>query len=88
LTARRSDSYSSSIRLAKPFSLCEIVSEPEGGAHRDYDSVAENLGSALRGNLQHISKTPIDELVEKRYEKFRRLGIFTQGKTTIASAPS
>ncbi len=66
----------------------EIVPEPEGGAHRDYDSVAENLGSALRGNLQHISKTPIDELVEKRYEKFRRLGIFTQGKTTTASAPS
>ncbi len=66
----------------------EIVPEPEGGAHRDYDSVAENLGSALRGNLQHISKTPIDELVEKRYEKFRRLGIFTQGKTTTASAHS
>jgi acetyl-CoA carboxylase carboxyl transferase subunit alpha len=66
----------------------EIVPEPEGGAHRDYDSVAENLGSALLGNLQHISKTPIDELVEKRYEKFRRLGIFTQGKTTTASAPS
>jgi acetyl-CoA carboxylase carboxyl transferase subunit alpha len=66
----------------------EIIAEPEGGAHRDYDSVAENLGSALRGNLQHISKTPIDELVEKRYEKFRRLGIFTQGKTTTASAQS
>ena len=66
----------------------EIIPEPEGGAHRDYDSVAGNLGSALRGNLQHISKTPIDELVEKRYEKFRRLGIFTQDKTTTASARS
>ncbi len=66
----------------------EIVSEPEGGAHRDYDSVAENLGSALRGNLQHISKIPIDELLQKRYEKFRRLGIFTEGKSTAASARS
>ena len=65
----------------------EIVSEPEGGAHRDYDSVAENLGSALRGNLQHISEIPIDELLQKRYEKFRRLGIFTEGKSTAASAP-
>ena len=65
----------------------EIVSEPEGGAHRDYDSVAENLGSALRGNLQHISEFPIDELLQKRYEKFRRLGIFTEGKSTAASAP-
>jgi len=66
----------------------EIVSEPEGGAHRDYDSVAENLGSALRGNLQHISEIPIDELLQKRYEKFRRLGIFTEGKSTAASARS
>jgi len=65
----------------------EIVSEPEGGAHRDYDSVAENLGSALRRNLQHISEFPIDELLQKRYEKFRRLGIFTEGKSTAASAP-
>src|SRR5438132_11142098 len=64
----------------------EIVSEPEGGAHRDYDSVAENLGSALRGNLQHISEIPIDELLQKRYEKFRRLGIFTEGKSTAAPA--
>jgi len=66
----------------------EIVSEPEGGAHRDYDSVAENLGSALRRNLQHISEFPIDELLQKRYEKFRRLGIFTEGKSTAASARS
>jgi len=66
----------------------EIVSEPEGGAHRDYDSVAENLGSALRRNLQHISEFPIDELLQKRYEKFRRLGIFIEGKSTAASARS
>jgi len=66
----------------------EIVPEPQGGAHREYDSVAENLGSALRGNLQHISKIPIDELLQKRYEKFRRLGIFTEGKSTAASARS
>ena len=63
----------------------EIVPEPEGGAHRDYDSVAENLSRALRRNLQHISKIPVDELLKKRYEKFRRIGIFTEGKTTAAS---
>jgi acetyl-CoA carboxylase carboxyl transferase subunit alpha len=63
----------------------EIVAEPEGGAHRDYDSVAENLSRALRRNLQHISKIPIDELLKKRYEKFRRIGIFTESKTTADS---
>jgi acetyl-CoA carboxylase carboxyl transferase subunit alpha len=63
----------------------EIVPEPEGGAHRDYDSAAENFSRAMRRNLQHISKIPIDELLKKRYEKFRRIGIFTEGKTTAAS---
>lgn len=63
----------------------EIVPEPEGGAHRDYDSAAEHLSRALHRNLQHISKIPTDELLKKRYEKFRRIGIFTEGKTTAAS---
>jgi len=63
----------------------EIVPEPQGGAHRDYDSVAENLGSALRRNLQDISEISIDELLQNRYEKFRRLGIFTEGKSTATS---
>ena len=66
----------------------EIVSEPQGGAHRDYDSVAENLASALRRNFQDISEISIDELLQNRYEKFRRLGIFTEGKSTAASARS
>jgi acetyl-CoA carboxylase carboxyl transferase subunit alpha len=63
----------------------EIVPEPEGGAHRDYDSAAANLSRTLRRNLQHISKLPIDELLRNRYDKFRRIGIFTESKTTAAS---
>ena len=63
----------------------EIVPEPEGGAHRDHDSAAANLSRALRRNLQHISKVPLDELLNERYEKFRRIGIFTESKTTAAS---
>ena len=63
----------------------EIVPEPEGGAHRDYDFAAANLSRALRRNLQLISKIPIDELLKKRYEKFRRIGIFTESKTAADS---
>ena len=66
----------------------EIVSEPEGGAHRDYDSVAASLGEALRGALQQVSQLPIDELLVKRYQKFRRMGVFSEGTTVTASAPS
>src|SRR5712675_2391673 len=59
----------------------QIISEPEGGAHRDYDFAAANLGEALRRSLQEISKIPSDELLGKRYQKFRRLGVFSEGKT-------
>src|SRR5213596_451898 len=64
----------------------EIVPEPEGGAHRDYDSIAENFGTALRQAVEQVSEIPIAELLEKRYQKFRRLCVFTGGKTGSASA--
>ncbi len=63
----------------------EIVPEPQGGAHRDYDSVAANVGTALRRALQQVSHVPIGELLEKRYQKFRRLGVFSGGKTAGAA---
>src|SRR5246127_3596679 len=64
----------------------EIVPEPEGGAHRDYDSVTANVGKALRHALQKISQVPVADLLERRYQKFRRLGVFTGGKTVGSSA--
>jgi acetyl-CoA carboxylase carboxyl transferase subunit alpha len=56
----------------------EIVPEPEGGAHRDHDTAAANLGGALRRNLQRLMEEPIGQLLKKRYEKFRRLGNFAE----------
>jgi len=64
----------------------EIIREPEGGAHRDYDSAAANLGEALHRNLERISQIPVAELLEKRYQKFRRLGVFSEGKNVTAPA--
>ena len=66
----------------------EVVREPEGGAHRDYDSVATNIGNALRHSLQRICDIPIEELLTKRYEKFRRLGSFAEAKPASAPAHS
>jgi len=66
----------------------EIVPEPEGGAHRDFDSVAADVGRALRRALQQVSQGPIAELLEKRYQKFRRLGVFSEGKSVGASSGS
>jgi len=64
----------------------EIVPEPEGGAHRNYDSVTASLGKALRHALQQISQVPVADLLERRYQKFRRLGVFAGEKSVGASA--
>ena len=66
----------------------EVVAEPEGGAHRDHDLAAANLGSALRRNLERLKALPIDELMQKRYEKFRKLGKFTEETLAPVSALS
>jgi acetyl-CoA carboxylase carboxyl transferase subunit alpha len=60
----------------------EIVAEPEGGAHRDYDLAAANLGAALRRNLDALREQPIDQILKKRYKKFRALGSFAESKTS------
>jgi acetyl-CoA carboxylase carboxyl transferase subunit alpha len=64
----------------------EIVPEPEGGAHRDYDSVTANLGKALGRALDQISQVPVADLLKRRYQKFRRLGVFAGEKGVAASA--
>jgi acetyl-CoA carboxylase carboxyl transferase subunit alpha len=66
----------------------EIIPEPDGGAHHDYDTAAANLGSALRQNLQRLVTSPIEDLLKKRYRKFRALGSFAEGKATSTSAHS
>ncbi len=58
----------------------EMVPEPEGGAHRDHDTAAANLGRALRQNLQRLIDMPTEELLRQRYKKFRALGNFAEAK--------
>src|SRR5213082_1640840 len=48
----------------------QIISEPDGGAHRDYGSAAANLGEALRRGLERLCQIPVTQLLEKRYQKF------------------
>lgn len=58
----------------------EVIPEPEGGAHRDHDLAAAHLGTALRRNLERVKGLTTDELLEKRYQKFRRLGNFAEAE--------
>jgi acetyl-CoA carboxylase carboxyl transferase subunit alpha len=54
----------------------EIVPEPEGGAHLDHDAAAALLDRVLDRSLRELSRIPSADLLERRYEKFRRMGQF------------
>lgn len=54
----------------------EIIPEPEGGAHADHDAAAKLLDEALTRSLAEVSKLSPQQLVEQRYQKFRRMGQF------------
>jgi acetyl-CoA carboxylase carboxyl transferase subunit alpha len=56
-----------------------IVPEPLGGAHTDPAAAAELLGEALREEIAQLRARPVDELVERRYDKYRRIGAVVGG---------
>jgi acetyl-CoA carboxylase carboxyl transferase subunit alpha len=58
----------------------EIVKEPLGGANRDWDAAAELLAEAIDRNLCELRKLTPNELRADRYDKFRLMGVFEEGK--------
>jgi acetyl-CoA carboxylase carboxyl transferase subunit alpha len=56
----------------------EIVPEPVGGAHSDYDVAAENLKQALLKNLKELSAMKPHKIKEQRYNKYRKIGRFIE----------
>jgi len=66
----------------------EIVSEPPGGAHRNYQQAASNLKETIQKHLADLKQLSVDELLEKRYQKFRTIGKYTRLETSGASTTS
>jgi acetyl-CoA carboxylase carboxyl transferase subunit alpha len=54
----------------------DIVPEPEGGAHTDHAATARLLDPFLTKSLQELSALSPQQIVEQRYDKFRRMGQF------------
>jgi acetyl-CoA carboxylase carboxyl transferase subunit alpha len=54
----------------------EIVPEPEGGAHNDPEATAKMLDPFLTRALNELSQLSPRQIVDQRYEKFRRMGQF------------
>ncbi|MBI4462694.1 MAG: acetyl-CoA carboxylase carboxyltransferase subunit alpha [Acidobacteria bacterium] len=56
----------------------EVVPEPEGGAHLDWEGMAAILDAVLVRSLGELRELSPQELLDHRYEKFRRMGQFFQ----------
>ncbi|MAI34049.1 MAG: acetyl-CoA carboxylase carboxyltransferase subunit alpha [Rubripirellula sp.] len=56
----------------------DVLQEPLGGAHRDHHQMASRLKSYLSRTLGELETKSADELVDERYEKFRRIGVFLE----------
>jgi len=55
-----------------------VIPEPLGGAHRNHTAAIANLKSAVGRQLDELQKIPVEELLEQRYAKFRRVGEFIE----------
>ena len=55
-----------------------IVPEPPGGAHRNWEQAAANLGAALKEQLGQLRGKSATVLVDERYDRFRRIGVFEE----------
>jgi len=63
-----------STKLKKLGLVDDIVSEPLGGAHRDYKVTMKNVKQTLKDQLIQLKTTPIDELLKNRYERLTSFG--------------
>jgi acetyl-CoA carboxylase carboxyl transferase subunit alpha len=54
----------------------EIIPEPEGGAHTDHDAAAALVDQVLHRHYEALKAMPARELVDARYDKFRRMAHF------------
>src|SRR5947208_9132875 len=55
-----------------------IVPEPLGGAHRDPHTASHNLEQYIAKTLRELKRFKIVSLLERRYEKFRNLGVVAE----------
>ncbi len=65
--------------LAQLGVIDDVIPEPLGGAHRDHREMANTLKTYLLRYLRELRDLPADVLLARRYEKFRRMGVFDEG---------
>jgi acetyl-CoA carboxylase carboxyl transferase subunit alpha len=64
----------------------KVIPEPLGGAHRDHQQMAVQIKQYLVKTLRELVKIPMQELLQQRYDKFRKMGVFIEGQPADESA--
>ncbi len=54
-----------------------MIKEPLGGAHRSFEDMADEIKKTVDRDLEELKKVSKSELIEKRYQKFRQMGVFS-----------
>jgi len=62
----------------------DVIEEPLGGAHRDHHQMAARMKSYLTRTLAGLRESSPEQLIDSRYEKFRRIGVFDDLSTTVS----
>jgi acetyl-CoA carboxylase carboxyl transferase subunit alpha len=65
-------------RIREQGFLDEVIREPLGGGHRNFQFIANNLKDALLRNLAELQQQSIDELLTKRYQRMMSFGAFIE----------
>jgi acetyl-CoA carboxylase carboxyl transferase subunit alpha len=66
----------------------DIIPESRGGMHRNPSLTYDAIKTALSKSLADLSALPLDQLLEKRYQKFRSLGAWREGDIPPAAPKS
>jgi len=63
----------------KKMGICDqIIKEPLGGAHRDFEKIAEKVKNTILKEIKVIQESKIDDFLEKRINRYDKMGIFSK----------
>ena len=81
LSRKAAESMKITAQDLKEFDIIdEIIPEPRGGAHRDVELQAKNIDKVLKKSLEELSKLSVEELLEHRWQKFKKIGVMKEAK--------
>jgi acetyl-CoA carboxylase carboxyl transferase subunit alpha len=66
----------------------DVIAEPLGGAHRDHHQMANRLKMYLVSSLRELVNQPLEQLLDKRYDKFRKIGAVLEASADHTPEPT